>query len=91
MENATIPEEDGELYELSLCELIFWCILYAVIALLAVIGNSLVIFVTLLRLSGVPYGKLNTNEMNFSSLPEPKKWPLACDTPSEGYEVFPED
>ncbi|EYB92032.1 hypothetical protein Y032_0198g1597 [Ancylostoma ceylanicum] len=50
MENATIPEEDGELYELSLCELIFWCILYAVIALLAVIGNSLVIFVTLLRL-----------------------------------------
>lgn len=69
MENTTILEEDGELYELSLCELvsffyrelwiprscrlnfqIFWCILYAVIALLAVIGNSLVIFVTLLRL-----------------------------------------
>ncbi|KIH60986.1 hypothetical protein ANCDUO_08748 [Ancylostoma duodenale] len=50
MENATVPEEDGDLYELSLCELIFWCILYAVIALLAVIGNSLVIFVTLLRL-----------------------------------------
>ncbi|VDP15713.1 unnamed protein product [Heligmosomoides polygyrus] len=44
-------EEDVELYELSLCELIFWCILYAVIALLAVIGNSLVIFITLMRLS----------------------------------------
>ncbi|PIO69083.1 7 transmembrane receptor [Teladorsagia circumcincta] len=43
-------EEDGELYELSLGELIFWCIVYAVIALLAVIGNSLVIFITLIRL-----------------------------------------
>ncbi|WKY03948.1 hypothetical protein Q1695_005153 [Nippostrongylus brasiliensis] len=45
-----LEEEDGELYELSIVELIIWCILYAVIALLAVIGNSLVIFITLLRL-----------------------------------------
>uniref|UniRef100_A0A7I4YKD5 G_PROTEIN_RECEP_F1_2 domain-containing protein n=1 Tax=Haemonchus contortus TaxID=6289 RepID=A0A7I4YKD5_HAECO len=43
-------DEDGELYELTLAELIFWCIIYAVIALLAVIGNSLVIFITLMRL-----------------------------------------
>ncbi|KAK5972879.1 hypothetical protein GCK32_021397, partial [Trichostrongylus colubriformis] len=54
MSNNTNPdyyyEEDGELYELSLGELIFWCIVYAVIALLAVIGNSLVIFITLMRL-----------------------------------------
>ncbi|VDM62018.1 unnamed protein product [Angiostrongylus costaricensis] len=43
-------DDDGELYELSLYELIFWCILYVVIALLAVVGNSLVIYITLIRL-----------------------------------------
>ncbi|PAV78746.1 hypothetical protein WR25_24473 [Diploscapter pachys] len=39
-----------ELYELSPYELTIWCILYTTIALLAIAGNSLVLYVTLFRL-----------------------------------------
>ncbi|CAI4228103.1 unnamed protein product [Auanema sp. JU1783] len=49
MSSAEVDDE-GDLYELSLIELIIWCILYAIIALMAVAGNFLVIYVTLTKL-----------------------------------------
>ncbi|CAB3409745.1 unnamed protein product [Caenorhabditis bovis] len=48
--NSTTAEDNDEFYELSTIELIVWCLLYAIIALMAVIGNLLVLYITLFRL-----------------------------------------
>ncbi|CAD6195099.1 unnamed protein product [Caenorhabditis auriculariae] len=46
----TPTAEEGELYGLSMFELIIWCVLYAIIALMTVAGNLLVLYITFFRL-----------------------------------------
>nr|pir hypothetical protein AC7.1 - Caenorhabditis elegans [Caenorhabditis elegans] len=41
---------DDDFYELTPVELIIWCMLYAIIAFMAVVGNLLVLYITLFRL-----------------------------------------
>ncbi|CAJ0559886.1 unnamed protein product, partial [Mesorhabditis spiculigera] len=53
MNNTTIPPEieaEPSYYTLSIWELILFCLLYSAIAILAVFGNLLVIFVTIKKL-----------------------------------------
>ncbi|EFP07207.1 hypothetical protein GCK72_013521 [Caenorhabditis remanei] len=48
---AAVPDsDDSDFYELSPVELMIWCMLYAVIAFMAVVGNLLVLYITLFRL-----------------------------------------
>ncbi|CAI5446867.1 unnamed protein product [Caenorhabditis angaria] len=49
-EELGILEEEDEFYELSTLELIIWCLLYAIIAAMAIIGNSMVLYITIFRI-----------------------------------------
>ncbi|KHN84423.1 Substance-K receptor [Toxocara canis] len=57
-----------DLYELSIYELVFWCLMYSTIALLAVLGNALVLWVTLSRLSNNSIPNLFIINLAFSDL-----------------------
>uniref|UniRef100_A0A0M3HXS3 G_PROTEIN_RECEP_F1_2 domain-containing protein n=1 Tax=Ascaris lumbricoides TaxID=6252 RepID=A0A0M3HXS3_ASCLU len=68
MDNLDAEVVLDDLYELSVYELIFWCLMYSLIAFLAVAGNALVLWITLNRFGHNSITNLFIINLAFSDL-----------------------